>query len=176
MRPTITAGRVAFVANGGARSSIRHFKRRHATCAASECCGGATDRHSDIAVGDSRTIELTLSDVPVAPDRGTDDQSRRNTKGDIAMMNAAKGRTPTLACPDLMAAMILALDIDVECLSRPWNRETVQFAVARCASCASRVACRQWLGGAHDGSAGYGDFCPNADLFDWFKCQSAYLD
>ena len=92
------------------------------------------------------------------------------------MMTAANDSTPTLACPDLMATMILALDIDVGCLSRPWNLETMRFAVARCASCASRVACRQWLGGAQDGSAGYEDFCPNADLFDWFKGQSAPVD
>jgi uncharacterized protein DUF6455 len=96
--------------------------------------------------------------------------------GDIAMMTATNDSTSTLACPDLMAAMILALDIDLECLSRPWNRETVRFAVARCSSCAARVACRQWLGGAHDGFAGHGDFCPNADLFDWFKGQSAAAD
>jgi hypothetical protein len=75
-----------------------------------------------------------------------------------------------------MAAMIVALDIDVDCLSRPWNRGSVQYAVARCTSCASSAACRQWLGGAYDGFAGYGDFCPNADLLDWFKGQSAPVD
>ena len=92
------------------------------------------------------------------------------------MRTAADDPIPTIACPDLMAAMIVALDIDVDCLSRPWNRGSVQYAVARCASCASRAACRQWLSGTRDGLAGYEDFCPNADLFDWFKGQSATAD
>ena len=91
-------------------------------------------------------------------------------------MTAAEDATPTFACPDLMAAMIVALDIDMKRLSHPWNRVLVQHAVARCATCASRGACRQWLGGAHDHSAGSQDFCPNAGLFDRFKGPSVPAD
>jgi hypothetical protein len=96
--------------------------------------------------------------------------------GDIAIMTAADHATPTFTCPDLMAAMIVALDIDVDDLGRPWHRGSVQYAVARCAACTASVACRQWLGGGPGGRAGHADFCPNADLFDWFKGQSTPAD
>ena len=91
-------------------------------------------------------------------------------------MTAADHATPTFACPDLMAAMIVALDIDVDCLGHPWHRGSMQYAVARCTACTSRATCQQWLSGGRGGPDRHRDFCPNADLFDWFKGQSTPAD
>ena len=96
--------------------------------------------------------------------------------GEITIMTAGKDPKSTVACPDLMGAMLAALDVDTTRLARPWNWPAVQQAIARCTACAARVACRQWLGGAADGPGGYRDFCPNAGLFERFKGPAAIAD
>ena len=89
------------------------------------------------------------------------------------MMTATDNPTLELACPLLMGAMIVALDIDMNCLSHPRNRGLVQHAAARCSACTSSGTCRHWLGGAHSEPVQNQDFCPNAGLFTRFKGSSA---
>ena len=91
-------------------------------------------------------------------------------------MTAADDPTPKFACPDLMAAMMVALDIDPNRLASPWNWALVQHATVRCDACAAKGECRRWLGGANDRPAALHDFCPNAGLFDWFRTPSALAD
>jgi hypothetical protein len=54
----------------------------------------ATDRHSDTAITDFDTIELTLSRAMIAPDCGASMAEEINELGDSPMMTAAGDRLP----------------------------------------------------------------------------------
>ena len=91
-------------------------------------------------------------------------------------MTVTDNSTREFACPLLMGAMIVALDIDLDRLGHPWNSILAQHAASRCSACISKSACRRWLGGAQGEPTEYQDFCPNAGLFSRLKGPPVLAD
>jgi hypothetical protein len=73
---------------------------------------------------------------------------------------------PAFDCPELLGAMMVALEIDLGALAEPWSGVMVRHLARRCLACPATGDCRRWLGGACHGSLGYRAFCPNAGLLE----------
>ena len=73
---------------------------------------------------------------------------------------------PAFECPELLGAMVVALDVDLDALAGPWGGVMVRQLARRCVACSATAECRRWLGGACRETAGYRSFCPNAGLLE----------